>query len=603
MKPLFFLCFCLIVANDLHSQFTDNFNDGDFSSNPEWVGNTDRFVINANGELQLQDNMPNSSNTSYLSVAAATSINEPTTWEFYVRLGFATSTSNFARVYLMASQPDLTGNSNGYYLKIGGISGSDDALELYRQDGGNSTLLLSGTTGAAGGDPVIARVRVTRSKSGEWTLFADYTGGSDLQFEASATDATYASGNFFGFFCRYSSTRNQAFFFDDILIDPLFVDTTPPTLLSAEALSANEIELVFDEPLDASNAQNEANYTINNGIGNPANAVLVSPTTVFLELNNPLQSAVNYTLTANRITDMNGNASIAQSQDLIFFDIQPMMPGDVVINEILFNPEIGGEDFVELYNISNKVFNLNGLEIINTQKTSGNIRQTIKTDFLLLPGAYVAITDEPADILNRYNVLNTSTLLDNSLPTFDDREGNVTIRSNGITVDSFDYSANFHYALLDDKEGVSLERLNPRAPTQGSDNWQSAASSVGFATPGYQNSQFFANSGMIEEVIGLSNSTFSPDGDGFEDVLLIEYNSDQPGLTVNIRIFDAQGRLVKRLIDNQLLAAQGIFKWDGIGENGSKARTGIYIAWIELFSPGGRVERSKFPFVLAGKLN
>lgn len=600
---MIFLCFCLIVANDLHSQFSDNFNDGDFSSNPEWVGNTDRFVVNENGELQLQDNMPNSSNTTYLSVAAATAINESTTWEFYVRLGFATSTSNFARVYLMASQPDLTGNLNGYYLKIGGISGSDDALELYRQDGENSTLLLSGTTGALGGDPVIARVRITRSASGEWILFADYTGGSDFQAEGSTTDAIHTTGNFFGFFCRYSSTRSQAFFLDDVLIDPLFVDTTHPTLLSAETLSANEIELVFDEPLDANSAQNEANYTINNGIGNPVNAVLVSPTIVFLELNNPLQSAVNYTLTINGIADTNGNISSPQSQDLIFFDIQPMMPGDVVINEILFDPETGGEDFVELYNISNKVFNLNGLEIINTQKTSGSIRQTIKTDFLLLPGAYVAITDEPADILSRYNILNPSTLLDNSLPTFDDREGNVTIRSSSITIDSFDYSADFHYALLDDKEGVSLERLNPRAPTQGSDNWQSAASSVGFATPGYQNSQFFANSGMIKEVIGLSNSTFSPDGDGFEDVLLIEYNSDQLGLTVNIRIFDAQGRLVKRLIDNQLLAAQGIFKWDGIGEDGSKARIGIYIAWIELFSPGGRVERSKFTFVLAGKLN
>lgn len=600
---MIFLALCLIIANDLHSQFTDNFNDGDFSSNPEWIGNTDRFIVNNNGELQLQDNMPNSSNTTYLSVAAATSINESTIWEFYVRLGFATSTSNFARVYLMASQPDLTGNLNGYYLKIGGISGNDDALELYRQNGGNSTLLLSGTAGAAGGDPVIARIRVTRSASGEWTLFTDYTGGTNFQTEGSATDATYASGNFFGFYCRYSSTRGQSFFFDDVLIDPLFVDTTPPTLLAAEALSATEIELIFDEPLDANSAQNEANYTINNGIGNPVNAVLVSPTTVFLELNKPLQSAVNYTLTANGIADINGNPSTAQNQDLIFFDIQPMMPGDMVINEILFNPETGGEDFVELYNISDKVLNLNGLEIINTQKTSGSIRQTIKTDFLLLPGAYVAITDVPADIISRYKVLDPNTLLDNSLPTFDDKEGNVTIRSNGITIDSFDYSADFHYALLDDKEGVSLERINPRAPTQNAGNWHSAASSVGFATPGYQNSQFFANSGMIEEVIGLSNTTFSPDGDGFEDVLVIEYKTDQPGLTVNIRIFDAQGRLVKRLIDNELLAAQGIFKWDGISEDGSKARIGIYIAWIELFSPGGRVERSKFTFVLAGKLN
>lgn len=600
---MIFLALCLIIANDLHSQFTDNFNDGDFSSNPAWIGNIDRFTVNSNGELQLQDNTPGTNNTSYLSAAAPTNINATTTWEFYLRLGFATSTTNFARVYLMASQPDLSGNLNGYYLKIGGISGNEDALELYRQDGSSSALLLKGTAGSAGGDPVTARVRITRSISGEWMLLADYTGGTNFQMEGSATDATYASGNFFGFYCRYTSTRSNAFFFDDVLIDPLFVDRTPPTLLSVEALSATEIELTFDEPLEVNSAQNITNFIVSNNIGNPANAILVSPTTIFLELAKPLQSAVNYTLTATRVADVNGNISSDQSQDFIFFDIQPLMPGDVVINEVLFNPETGGEDFVELYNISDKTFNLKGLEIINAQKTSGSIRQSIGADFLLLPGAYVAITNVPQDILNRYKVLNPSTLLDNDLPTLDDREGNVTIRSNGITIDSFDYSADFHYPLLDDKEGVSLERINPRAPTQSSGNWYSAASTVGFATPGYQNSQFFMNTGVLDNIIGLTNTTFSPDGDGFEDVLLIEYNTDQPGLTVNIRIFDAQGRPIKRLIDNELLAAQGVFKWDGIDDSGSKARIGIYIIWIELFSAGGRVEQNKYTCVLAGKLN
>ncbi|HMO41298.1 MAG TPA: lamin tail domain-containing protein [Saprospiraceae bacterium] len=603
MKPVIFLLLSLLALTPLYSQFTDNFSDGDFSSNPQWIGDTSRFIVNANGELQLQDRTPVANNTSYLSVAAATSINDETTWEFYVRLQFATSTTNFARVYLMASQPDLAGNLNGYFLRIGGITGNDDALELFRQDGNRNTLILSGRAGGVGEDPALARVRIIRSTEGEWTLFADYNGGTDYALEGSAVDATHASGNYFGFYCRYTSTRSELFFFDDVFINPLFVDNTPPTLLSTEVLSATSIELTFDEPLDAASVQNLSNYTINQGIGNPAEAILVAPTIVFVEWATPLQSSIFYTLTVSGIRDLSGNAMPIQTEEIVFFDVQLAQPGDLVINELLYQPNTGGSRFVELYNKSDKIINIIGLDIINTQRTTGNVSQRIQRDFLLLPDAYVAITDSPADIVQRYNTPEPGNIVQNNVPVFETGSGNVTIRRGNLTIDSFDYRDDLHFSLLRSRRGVSLERLDPSAPTQNPGNWHSAASTAGFATPGYQNSQFFAGSGRIDQVIGLANKTFSPDGDGFEDVLIIEYNADQPGLTANIRIFDANGRLVKRLVDNEMLAARGNFKWDGANDEGAKARIGIYVVWIELFTPGGRVERKRATCVLAGKLN
>lgn len=603
MKAVILFAFSLLFTTSLHSQFTDNFMDGDFSSNPTWNGNSDRFIVNENGELQLQDVAPNSSNTSYLSTAVATSLTDLTTWEFYVRLEFSPSLTNFARVYLMASQADLSSDLNGYFVKIGGISGSDDALELYRQDGNRTELLISGTLGAVGAEPAIARVRVTRSSTGTWELLADYTGNFDFQLEGQATDATYDFGNFMGVFARYTSTRSSAFFFDDFFVEPLFVDRTPPEIVAVEALSTTEVEITFSEALAANTSENPANFSINNSIGNPQTATLVSFNTIFLQLNTPLESAVAYTLTVDGVADINGNVSANQTKNFIFYDIQPMQPGDVVINEILFNPEVGGQDFVELYNISDKTFNLLGITIANRAKISGDTSQFISSEFLLLPGAYVAIADDPQDIFDRYTVQNPAALLANDLPTLDDRSGNVTLLSNGVLIDAFDYSDDLHFALLDDDEGVSLERISPNVPTQSDNNWQSAAASAGFATPGYQNSQFFERNQMIDNLIDLPNKTFSPDGDGFEDILLIDYNADQPGLSVNVRVFDAQGRLVKRLVENELLAANGSFKWDGITDDGGKARIGIYVLWIELFTPNGRVEKRKEICVLAGKLN
>jgi len=130
MKPYFFLLCCSLLLSNLHAQFQDNFSDGNFSSNPTWTGNADRFLVNAAGELQLNDSMPVATNTTYLVTNAPTSLDDSTTWEFYVRLEFATSTTNFARVYLAANQADLSGNVTGYFLKIGGATGSTDAIEL-----------------------------------------------------------------------------------------------------------------------------------------------------------------------------------------------------------------------------------------------------------------------------------------------------------------------------------------------------------------------------------------------------------------------------------------------------------------------------------------
>ncbi|MEQ8704078.1 MAG: lamin tail domain-containing protein [Phaeodactylibacter sp.] len=869
MKALYYLSLLLtLFALPLQAQLQDDFSDGDFSSNPEWLGDADRFTVTA-GELQLLDTDPGSNNESALYVAAPTSADAATVWTFFVRTEFSPSSSNYARIYLSASSPDLKSALNGYYVRIGGISGSDDAVELYRQDGATSTLLISGAAGSVGNDPALARVRVARSVEGEWTLETDYSGGSDFTLEGTATDLTYPTGSFFGWVCTYTSTRAELFFLDEVLVDPLFADTSPPTLLNVTPNTAFQIEARFSEPLDAQIANEAANFSISNGIGTPASAELqADPTRVLLSLGTALQNTASYTLTANNIQDEAGNTAGSLQSDFTYFDIQPALPGDliitelmpdptpsvalpeaeylelynasdkvidlstlqiasgstpeplsaafllpgqyvvvcdaafvpafaeigpavgvsdfpalsnggdvatvldqdgnslfeitytdawyqdnaradggyslelirlegpyncpgnwrasqsttggtpglensllgatldttppsvikvvpessmeiriefseimdaatvsnpgaytlspditvldvllqpggqtallvlndelsadlaytlslaatitdcignalpeqsfaiglpqiaepqdIIINEILFNPESGGSDFIELYNQSNKIIDLLGLQLLNRLKMSGAIQSSVDDNLLIFPGDYLVFTEDPADILARYTVPAPNRLLENDLPALDNDEGNLTLVLNGITLDAFDYSEDQHYPLLDDENGVSLERISPMAGTQDAGNWHSAASTAGFATPTGPNSQFFEREGVFDEIISIPRARFSPDEDGFEDVLLIDYTTDQPGYTANVWIFDAQGREILRLVNNETLQTTGSLKWDGIAADGSPARIGIYILYFELFRPDGAVEKDKRAVVLAGQLD
>ena len=319
-------------------------------------------------------------------------------------------------------------------------------------------------------------------------------------------------------------------------------------------------------------------------------------------MNEAIQAGTVYTVTVGSgVKDCLGNDLGALNSGR-FGLAEDMAAGDVIINEVLFNPQTGGKDFVELYNRSDKILNLFGMEIANTLKETGNVSETITSDYLILPNDYAVITEDVMDILSRYTVLNPGAMIENGLPSLDNEGGNVTLRIDQMTIDSFDYSEDFHLELLDDENGVSLERLDPEGPTQSAANWHTAASTVGFATPTYQNSQFFENNLMSDEIFSFPQEVFSPDGDGFEDVFLINYQVDEPGFLLNLRIFDARGRLVKHLVNNELLASNGSFKWDGATMEGSKARIGIYVLWFELFRTDGVIERTKKSCVVAGRL-
>jgi hypothetical protein len=190
-----------------------------------------------------------------------------------------------------------------------------------------------------------------------------------------------------------------------------------------------------------------------------------------------------------------------------------------------------------------------------------------------------------------------------TVPTFPDDAGTVVLLNDSLEVlDEFSYSAKMHSPFLADEEGVSLERISLEKPTADRSNWASAAASAGFATPGLPNSQVESET-EIQDGITPDPKAFSPNGDGYNDDLNIQFKFGKAGYIANVRIFDVAGRQIRFLIKNQSLAQEGSWLWDGKSESGQKLVIGVYIILVEVFDQDGHLKAFKKTCTLTDRLD
>ncbi len=384
--------------------------------------------------------------------------------------------------------------------------------------------------------------------------------------------------------------------------DAVNKDEFAPKLLRAYATDNTNIVLVFDEPLDSLKVANVNNYNISDGIGTPITAACIPLLfdKVHLQSASPLQASKIYTVSVGGITDCAGNTSVNKNTARVGLAVSADSL-DIVINEILFNPPPAGSDYVEIYNRSNKIIDLQQSYIANraTNGTISSITQISTEKYLFFPQDFMVLTKDIPFVKATYITQNPDAFINTHLPSFNDDKGNVAILNEQQNIiDEVTYSDKWHFTLIDNTEGVSLERINYNGPSQSAGNWHSAATSAGYGTPTYKNSQYHIN----EEVQGdlkISPEIVSPDNDGQDDFCTIDYNFPEPGYVANITIFDASGRRVRYLQRNALCGTKGNFRWDGLGEKNQPLAMGVYIIFAEVFTLKGKIKQFKLPIVLA----
>ena len=386
-------------------------------------------------------------------------------------------------------------------------------------------------------------------------------------------------------------------------VDDINTDEQPPALIRSATTDSLTISALFDEPLDSSSAASAANFTLNNGMAHPPSAAVIMPlcTEVVLKLAAPLNKENVYELHVNNVKDCAGNAI---NQFNTTKAGVPVMADSlaIVINEILFNPQPDGFDYIELYNRSNHIIDLKQLYLA-TRNATGQLTAAISispVSLLLFPGEYRVLTENRLWLQQQYLVKDPSLIIElPGLPSLPDDKGVVVLLNmQGNIIDELRYDHTWHFPLISDEEGIALERLNYNQPTPDKSNWSSAASTVGFGTPGYPNSQLVSD-GSLQGEVAISPAVFSPDNDGFNDFATIDYQLPEPGYVANIRIFDTHGRMVRHLARNATLALTGRFNWDGLDDQHRQLPVGIYVVLTEVFNLQGKTRKFKQVVTLA----
>lgn len=312
-----------------------------------------------------------------------------------------------------------------------------------------------------------------------------------------------------------------------------------------------------------------------------------------ISLTSPTNDSTNWSSSL----DLSGSTPGNQNS---FINIPSSRRNDMIINEIMFDPDTFNSEYIEFYNTSDDSLNIGGW---NIEDENGNFYKMYQTIFIVPPKEYFILIADSSCVkyynLNSYNfknVVNQSSIgLVNTgeLILLKDVHGNI--------IDSIFYDSKWHNQNISVTKNKSLERINPSLNGNDKLNWSTCVSPIG-GTPGMQNSIFAENLNKSAN-ISLSPNPFSPDNDGFEDFTVINYNLSQATSQIRIKIFDSKGRLVRNLLNNQASGQSGSVIFDGLDDENNPLRIGIYIVFLEAINDNsGDVETFKTVVVIARKL-
>jgi hypothetical protein len=254
----------------------------------------------------------------------------------------------------------------------------------------------------------------------------------------------------------------------------------------------------------------------------------------------------------------------------------------------MYDPEEGMPEFVEIVLTANRFCDLRdlALHVENKDDPPGQPVPLSNHSRLMVPGSYLVLCQSVEHLRDAYHLDRSGQWVELSeMKKLPGREGTIYLTDRaGNVIDRADYSEEMHAEILSDTRGISLERISPDRLGIDPENWHSAASLQGFATPGRENSQAMGETETTKR-LEVFPSVFSPDNDGYEDLLQIVVSNGQPGWVITVWLTDLQGHPLRTLANNHLAGPSVRYTWDGRREGGSMLSSGLYVVHARAYHP------------------
>jgi len=287
-------------------------------------------------------------------------------------------------------------------------------------------------------------------------------------------------------------------------------------------------------------------------------------------------------------SDQDTTNNIASEQFFVGFPART-----AVINEIMYSPLSNQPEWIEILNLSFWPINLSKWSVSDSDTGK---RVKFGSHSNLAPNGFFVLAED-SSILDFFNPPFGSVSVSRKLPSFNnDFDSVVLYDPSDVIMDRVDYNKDWG-----GDSGISLEKINPVLASNDSTNWSSSVSIPG-GTPGERNS-IFTQTLPAEAGLSIAPNPFSPDNDGEKDFTIISYEVPITTASVNIKIYDLRGRLVRFLANNQASGSTNSIVWDGHDDTGRLSRIGIYVVFLQaLNAEAGLLSTQKKTVVLAANL-
>ena len=605
MKQFFLLILLFLPCCDL-TRTGNELYDAPFSFPTEWKGDLSLFRMESSGQIRL-DAPEQAGEASLYTVYPAT---DNLQWTFDATLDFNPSNANHARIYLF-SEENETG-SNEYYIQIG--SNNDDVCLKITA---SSSPLIQGKKGRLNLEKVSIRIKLILENQTTWTLYSRLSGESGFHKEGTFSRKInpFPTEGCFRINCRYSKTRSKLFSFagigitDQVSHESGSSEENPVDgIENISCLSPSELLVSFTREMDF----RQAVFTLS-GIG--VGEMIAGPDKkqVNLYFPRPMQNSIDYTFAWQNLKYADGQIFPDDFIDFTFEITQEgetdspddetlgLTPqyGDIIFNELLYDPDTGGSEYLELYNRSESNMDIAPL-FIAVRKQNGELSKkyllTGSGSCVLKADEYLLLSKNMAGVTAFYPVPIQARRLEIPLPALSNTGASLVLGNAGTEeiIDSLTYSPAWHIPFLKETKGVSLERIDPEQKTQDAANWCSATSQSGSGTPGYQNSQYLIPGNNGEHMQTKPRiETPARETDGSFSVL---YYLDKRGYACQASLFSASGQKKKSLPQDNALGKSGKINWRMMSDKGKKLSPGLYIFQADFFHPDGNTERFKKSF-------